>query len=141
MAGPNTPESRRFVLLWHDVEQMPNRKSHFDLLLEDQGSFVTIELCELPTLQTEVLGRTLPRHRLAYWDLQGPLSENRGHVTRVTRGEFAIMQTAPGTLDLWLCSTELSAMIQVRWQPDCVLQQLEPGLFLTFKATAWNSQF
>lgn len=141
MAGPNTPESRRFVLLWHDVEQMPNRKSHFDLLLEDQGSFVTIELCQLPNLQTEVLGTTLPRHRLAYWDLQGALSENRGHVTRVTRGEFTIIQTAPGTLDLWLCSTDLSAMLQVRWQPDCELQQLEPGLYLTFKATAWNSQF
>ena len=141
MAGPNTPESRRFVLLWHDVEQMLNRKSHFDLLLEDQGSFVTIELCELPTLQTEVLGTTLPRHRLAYWDLQGALSENRGHVTRVTRGEFAIRQSAPGTLDVWLCSTELTAMIQLRWQPDCLLLELEPGMSISLQATAWNSQF
>jgi len=73
----------RFVILRHEGVESP----HFDLMFEtSSGSDLATFRCpKWPvTLGTELTA--LSDHRRAYLDYEGPLSNNRGHVTRVLSG-------------------------------------------------------
>jgi len=74
----------RFVILRHDAP----RGLHFDLMLERGGVLVTWALAEPPEPGLELDAESLPDHRIAYLDYEGPVSGGRGSVTRWDRGEF-----------------------------------------------------
>ena len=90
----------RFVLLRHETPPGHPRPSHWDLMLEHAGVLLTWELQTLPGLWAEALGedssdaedtveaRRLSDHRLAYLEIEGPVSGGRGTVQRCDRGEL-----------------------------------------------------
>jgi hypothetical protein len=78
----------RFVILHHVLPPDSGRADHFDLMLERDadGPLLTWELPELPQFHSEYAARQLPPHRREYLDYEGPVSGDRGHVTRKARG-------------------------------------------------------
>jgi len=76
----------RYVILRH--EKPP--ELHFDLMLERDGVLKTWSLAQPPELGVEIEAEALPDHRLAYLDYEGPISGDRGFVTRWDRGNYDI---------------------------------------------------
>lgn len=73
----------RFVILTHDWP-FP----HWDLMLEAGDVLKTWRLLQEPGPGREVSAEALADHRLAYLDYEGPVSGDRGSVTRWETGEF-----------------------------------------------------
>ncbi len=74
----------RFVILQHETDA----GSHYDLMLEVGGVLKTWSLSEPPEADREVACKSLPDHRLAYLDYEGPISGGRGSVTRWDQGTY-----------------------------------------------------
>jgi len=74
----------RFVILHHDHPFV-----HWDFLLENGKNCRTWRVLSEPTAElTECDAELLPDHRLFYLDYEGPVSGDRGKVTRIDGGEF-----------------------------------------------------
>ena len=97
----------RWVLLWHECPPDYRGGSHWDLMLEREGvaderRLATWALSELPAgwpdaadgAPTEVEAVALADHRAAYLDYEGPISGDRGAVTRVASGELVWREQA-----------------------------------------------
>jgi hypothetical protein len=78
----------RFVLLHHELPDSHARASHFDLMLEADGVLKTWALAELPAREGEVAAEQLADHRFAYLDYEGPVSGDRGRVSRSDFGSY-----------------------------------------------------
>ena len=79
----------RFVILRHECPPDLGKSSHWDLMFEEQGVLRTWSVFQLPCAAgPAVEAELLPAHRLAYLDLEGPLTGNRGRVDRVDAGQF-----------------------------------------------------
>lgn len=85
------PEKGRWVLLLHEVPpsdtELGRRGTHWDLMLEDTEFLWTWAIPSLPPGTIEAALR-LPNHRRLYLDYEGEVSNGRGTVSRVARGEF-----------------------------------------------------
>lgn len=79
---------RRFVILRHEGSASYKPGVHWDLMLEADGSLHTWALAELPAAGREILAEQLPDHRPTYLDYEGPISSDRGTVTRWDQGHF-----------------------------------------------------
>jgi hypothetical protein len=108
----------RFVLLYHSFPGGYPRPSHWDFMLEAGETLRTWALCELPRswslaqLRTSELHSDCPAvatvdevpavrlgdHRPIYLDYEGPISGDRGHVTRIDSGQY---ETELESLTLW----------------------------------------
>lgn len=86
----------RFVVLEHDSP----RGRHWDLMLENGQVLATWALAEPPDAGHAIAAQPLPDHRPAYLDYEGPISGNRGHVTRWDRGEYEILAGGFGQEEL-----------------------------------------
>jgi hypothetical protein len=84
-----------FVLLHHESP----RGAHFDLMIEAGDVLKTWALPRLPWPGEEMPCEELADHRLAYLDYEGPISNDRGTVTRCDRGIYTV-QTQSN--DLWV---------------------------------------
>jgi DNA polymerase Ligase (LigD) len=84
----------RFVLLYHAMPADASRASHWDLMLEENGSLLTWACPELPTESAICHVEQLPNHRLDYLEYEGPVSNQRGTVTRVWAGEYTTITDA-----------------------------------------------
>lgn len=140
--NPSAPSpsrnSGRFVLLWHELDPIPDRQSHFDLMIEHMGEFITLELLQWPSENGPIRGRFLPAHRLAYWELEGPISNNRGSVSRITRGSYETTFFEPGVWRFDLSSDQLIAQIELRWNPPSEMPELlKGGLTAEIFARQW----
>ncbi len=82
---------RRFVILLHDH---PFR--HWDLLIEKDDCAETWRLMRKPCLNEPIYAEPIADHRLMYLDYEGPVSGNRGQVTRVLRGIVSSDATSSG---------------------------------------------
>lgn len=78
----------RFVILQHVTPPGYRQATHWDLMLEDHGTLLTWALAESPRAGLSITATQLPDHRLAYLDYEGPVSDDRGEVTRVDSGDF-----------------------------------------------------
>ena len=67
----------RFAILEHD---WPSR--HWDLLLEDGDALLAWRLMEEPRAGMAVIAEKNADHRTVYLDYEGPVSGDRGSVTR-----------------------------------------------------------
>ena len=76
----------QFVILRHDSP----RGVHFDFMLESGGVLKTWALPQPPQPGLEMPCEALADHRLAYLDYEGPISGDRGSVTRWDRGTCTI---------------------------------------------------
>lgn len=86
----------RFALLEHDWPHL-----HLDLLLEWGGSLLTWRL-PAEILNFPMRATSLDRHRIAYLEYEGPISNNRGSVRRVDRGGLR-----------WLVMTEVLYLVEL----------------------------
>jgi hypothetical protein len=73
----------RFVILEHDHPLL-----HWDFMLEAGNVLRTWRLEALPAPGRTVRAEALGDHRKLYLDYEGPVSGNRGHVTRWDAGDF-----------------------------------------------------
>ena len=76
----------QFVILRHET----STGVHFDFMLEFGGALKTWSLPQTPDSGVEMACEALGDHRLAYLDYEGPVSGDRGSVTRWDRGAYAI---------------------------------------------------
>ena len=79
----------KFVILRHEFSASNERSDHWDLMLEDDNALLTWSLESLPNAQSAVVGTILPEHRKVYLSYEGPISEDRGTVSRWDSGEFS----------------------------------------------------
>jgi hypothetical protein len=76
----------RYVILRHETKH----GVHFDFMLEVGEVLKTWALPEAPQAGGEIVCEALADHRVAYLDYEGPISGDRGMVTRWDRGTYAI---------------------------------------------------
>ncbi len=78
----------RFVLLRHEMPAGADRRSHFDLMLENEDRLWTWSLDEFPNIGDTVDATRLSDHRKIYLEYEGEVSDNRGTVSRVLSGIY-----------------------------------------------------
>jgi len=113
----------RFVLLRHECPPQMGKPSHWDLMLERGGALWTWRLLRLPAAwhaagtaaddggERSVAATRLADHRLRYLTYEGPLSENRGDVSRVDQGAFEFISDDEDALVLDLSGRTLRGRI------------------------------
>jgi hypothetical protein len=116
-SNPATPEKpRRFVVLQH----IDRDGTHFDLMIENGPALATWK-CPQPLSASGPLEcRRIADHRAIYLDYEGPISGDRGTVTRWDRG---------------LC--QVSHADEDRWQVNFAGEKLR-GDFLLLRTDAAN---
>ena len=88
--------SARFVILHHRLAE----SEHWDLMLEEGEVLLTWQLLAEPVdaSRLPIPAKPLGDHRKAYLTFEGPVSGDRGHVTRVDEGNVAIRNRSPDRL-------------------------------------------
>jgi hypothetical protein len=95
----------RYVVLHHTGIENP----HYDLMLElSPGSeLATWRLPHWPPLPGDAF-TPLADHRRAYLEYEGPISANRGQVTRIAAGTVEIIRSVTDQLTVSLDGAELA---------------------------------
>jgi hypothetical protein len=101
----------RFVVLRHELPASSARASHWDLMFETELALRTWAVNLDPTLIHDQPAEMLAPHRLAYLDYEGPVSGDRGSVTRWDRGPFEIERDEPGRFVARLAGEKLQGRI------------------------------
>jgi hypothetical protein len=101
----------RYVILRHEMPSPERGPVHWDFMLETDGILRTWALAEQPTLQREIAANQLADHRLAYLDYEGPISGNRGIVTRWDAGEYRLDIDSADELQISLKGQKLSGEV------------------------------
>ena len=104
----------RFVILRHDSPQ----GLHWDFMLERGSSLATWALEREPAEGEVVCARALSDHRLAYLDHEGPVSGDRGSVTRWDAGTYQFEHEGPDEMVVKLQGNKLSGQAELRRLPD-----------------------
>ncbi|MBN2291018.1 MAG: hypothetical protein JXM70_01255 [Pirellulales bacterium] len=94
----------RFVVLRHDTPA----GLHWDFMLEFAGALRTWALQEEPTVTQTIPAHTLPDHRLAYLDYEGPVSGDRGSVSQFDTGTFETVECKDELVIVQLAGTKLT---------------------------------
>lgn len=85
----------RFAILFHETPPGYIRQNHYDLLFEDGDTLRTWAVAELPCDRPEQEAERLPDHRRLYLEYEGPIAGERGSVTRVDAGIYAVVEDSP----------------------------------------------
>ena len=110
----------RFVILNHRVEN----GEHWDLMIErpeatgrdpDFHGLATWQLTTNPVEQPNeaIAGRQLADHRMVYLDYEGPISGDRGTVTRVEKGTCELIEAGERIWRVNLQGKRLKGMYSV----------------------------
>ena len=113
----------RFVVLEHNHPVL-----HWDFMLEQGLALRTWRLARPPAPGLPIEAEALGAHRLAYLEYEGPVSGNRGRVTRWDRGTFR-----------WLTEEEERVVVHlegVRLSGTAELVQAVEGWRFTLQAGA-----
>jgi hypothetical protein len=96
------------------------RPDHWDLMLQHDDVLWTWALdCDPHQAQP---AKRLPDHRVAYLDYEGPISGDRGRVSRWDAGEYAVESRNDDRLVLRLCGGRLNGQLRLgrvadeRWE-------------------------
>ena len=100
----------RFVVLKHTAP----RGTHWDFMLETQEALTTWALAQPPDAAPQVAAEALPDHRKAYLDYEGPISDQRGSVTRWDRGTFQLRRSDLDEITLVLSGETLIGEVTLR---------------------------
>jgi len=104
----------RYVILRHETAG----GVHFDFMLEMGVMLKTWSLSQPPLQGVEICAAALPDHRLAYLDYEGPISGDRGSVTRWDRGTYELEHQSESELALLLTGEKLIGHVALRHPPD-----------------------
>jgi hypothetical protein len=107
----------RFVVLRHELPPGSSRTSHYDLMLELGGVLQTWACDELPAAGRSVLAQRLADHRLAYLDYEGPVSGDRGTVSRIAAGEYQQIAETADERTVRLMGEGLRGVLTIRQLP------------------------
>jgi hypothetical protein len=101
----NTNAPVPFVVLFHQIES----GNHFDLMIDAGDALATWRLDVPPEMAMEraVACERIADHRRAYLDYEGPVSGNRGHVSRHDRGLCRIDSTDDERWLIWFDGARL----------------------------------
>jgi len=110
--------SERFVILHHTLPD----GEHWDLMLERGAGLMTWQLFRDPMTPGPwpIEAGRIGEHRKAYLEYEGPVSGNRGNVTRVESGTY-----------------ELQAAGADRWTVELRGERLVGAFVLEFNAGRW----
>jgi len=111
----------RFVILRHAMPAGDPRAAHWDFMLESSGVLRTWALASEPAAGAPIAAAALAEHRLDYLDYEGPISGNRGHVTRWDSGHFVLRELAAGEVLVALSGQRLRG--QARLTRDAAQRQ------------------
>lgn len=101
----------RFVVLLHEVPPGNSRGDHYDLMLEHGGALWTWACERLPTAGESVTAQRLADHRMDYLNYEGPVSGDRGVVTRVDSGSYERVRTEAAPLQVRLAGAKLRGVL------------------------------
>jgi hypothetical protein len=97
----------RFVILLHETPPDSDRATHWDLMLEVGDVLRTWAIGEEPRMGRFIDAEGLADHRLAYLDYEGPVSRDRGTVSRWDSGHYSVEQETATQMELRLHGTRL----------------------------------
>jgi hypothetical protein len=103
----------RFVILAHDWP-FP----HWDFLAESGGVLRAWRLLVEPTIGEDAPAEPNFDHRLFYLDYEGPLSGDRGSVSRWDGGSCEWLADEPDRVEIVLCGTKLVGRAVIRSDGD-----------------------
>jgi hypothetical protein len=111
----------RYAILHHTGVPAP----HYDLMFEltPGGRLATWRSPDWPA-QSGTLVERLADHRRDYLDYEGPVTNNRGHVTRVLGGTLRVEAL---TNDLVIVTTDVDRRLTFRREGDTSLWRLDLG--------------
>ncbi len=104
----------RFAILCHRGP----RGDHFDFMLEAGDVLKTWALPHAPETGVEMECEALPDHRLAYLDYEGPISGDRGVVTRWDCGTYVVVRQNDQEWAVTLAGDRLAGHVTLRSSGD-----------------------
>lgn len=102
-----------FVLLRHEMPEGGPRATHWDFMLERGEALRTWALDDELRLEGVVFGVALAEHRLAYLDYEGPVSGDRGSVSRVDEGSYEVIEETSRVLTIQLTGQRLRGFVAI----------------------------
>lgn len=102
----------RFVVLWHKAGPALDRASHFDLLFEDGESARTWSVENQIESGIDQVAIELPRHRLHYFEYEGPLSNDRGSVSRRDQGNYQLLRATDDQFQIEIDGKQLQGKLR-----------------------------
>lgn len=108
----------RYVVLRHETPQSDSRPTHWDFMLESGDVLRTWALAEEPSVGLAIAAESLPDHRMAYLDYEGPISGDRGTVTQWDAGTYELVSEASDVLILTLSGERLSGTTRLSLVSD-----------------------
>lgn len=98
-----TAQSASFVILEHDHPFI-----HWDFMFEEEGVLRSWRLLSEPVMEEWIPAEQLPPHRRFYLDYEGPVSGNRGEVTRWDFGTCLLGEVQDEKISLTLSGSRLT---------------------------------
>ena len=98
----------RFVVLEHCF-----RGLHWDFMLEWGDVLRTWALERSPDTAGPIPADTLADHRIMYLDYEGPISGDRGSVTRWDGGTYELVDETPSSITVRLAGARSQAEVQI----------------------------
>jgi len=98
----------RFAILEHNHLDL-----HWDLMLELPDTLKTFKLSSKPACNTIAQIKLQPDHRKVYLDYEGPISGDRGSVTRWDFGTFEWLQQNDEHIKVRLSGNKLIAIAEI----------------------------
>jgi len=108
------PATCLFVILRHELPAGDARGSHWDLMFQQGDVLRTWAVQSEPTSAAPIDAVPLADHRLHYLEYEGPVSGNRGVVTRWDRGEYTLERDAPDEWIVTLRGARLTGRMTLR---------------------------
>ena len=100
--------SNRFVVLQH-----AHRGVHWDFMLQHGDALRTWALEGPPDAPRPIAAKPLADHRLAYLDYEGPLSGDRGSVSRWDAGTYELVEETPEAVQVRLLGQRLEGAFEL----------------------------
>jgi hypothetical protein len=103
----------RFAILHHRMPSGSGRASHFDFLLQSGDVLRSWALSGQPSEGRAIEAQPLADHRLIYLDYEGPVSGNRGTVTRWDGGTFQWLSDTPQIVRVQIAGARLVGTVSL----------------------------
>jgi len=100
----------RFIVLRHETPPNYGRSLHWDFMLEQADGLMTWALEVEPTTGRTIAAEQLDNHRLEYLDREGPVSGDRGTVSRWDSGKFTWKEQTEKRIVVELIGARLRAI-------------------------------
>jgi len=90
---------------------------HWDLMLDTGAILRTWALEALPVVDRPIAACGLPDHRRAYLEYEGPVSGDRGEVTRIERGQYNVIEEQSDLIVVRLAGSMQARTLRLQRDP------------------------